>query len=108
MSPKEVEWSIAHDCGCENHEWSDLSLCWQKLNAIVHDDLQDLAAQYAANAALIGYAAARCSRPMDSRSQTAKAGPENKTQEASATKTDPVASRQRPAAQAGHLSPDGP
>ena len=23
--PKEVEWSIACDCGCENHEWSHLS-----------------------------------------------------------------------------------
>lgn len=49
MSPKEVEWSIAQDCGCEDHEWSELSLCWQKLNAIVHDDLQDLAAAYEAN-----------------------------------------------------------
>ena len=49
MSPKEVEWSIAQDCGCEDHEWSDLSLCWQKVNASAHDDLQDLVAAYMAN-----------------------------------------------------------
>ena len=48
MSPKEIEWSIAQDCGCEDHEWSDLSLCWQKVNAIAHDDLHDLVAQYEA------------------------------------------------------------
>ena len=51
LSPKEVEWSIAHDCGCENHAWSELPLCWKKLNEIVHDDLQDLKAQYAAQVA---------------------------------------------------------
>ncbi len=48
LSPKEVEWSIAHDCGCEDHEWCQLALCWENFNAIVHDDLQDLAAQYGA------------------------------------------------------------
>jgi hypothetical protein len=52
MSPKEVDWSIAQDCGCEDHAWSELSVCWQKLNAIGHDNLQDLAAEYAANLAL--------------------------------------------------------
>jgi hypothetical protein len=48
LSPKEVEWSIAHDCGCESHEWSHLSECWEKLNEIADDDLQDLVAQYEA------------------------------------------------------------
>ena len=49
MLPKEVEWSIAHDCGCEDHEWLDLSLCWQKVNAMAHDNLQDLVTAYEAN-----------------------------------------------------------
>ena len=49
LSPKEVEWSIAHDCGCEDHEWSDLSVCWEKVNDIADDDLQELLAQYEAN-----------------------------------------------------------
>ncbi|MFN8470406.1 MAG: hypothetical protein U0X20_32935 [Caldilineaceae bacterium] len=48
LSPKEVEWSIASDCGCEDHEWLDFSLCWQKLNAMAHDNLHDLVAEYEA------------------------------------------------------------
>ncbi|MFN8466316.1 MAG: hypothetical protein U0X20_12235 [Caldilineaceae bacterium] len=48
LSPKEVEWLIARNCGCENHEWSQLPLCWRKLNEMVDDDLKDLVAQYEA------------------------------------------------------------
>jgi hypothetical protein len=60
LSLEEVQWSIARDCGCEKHEWLQLATCWEKMNEIVHDDLQALVKLYeAGQAAQCSYRTAR-------------------------------------------------
>jgi hypothetical protein len=43
VTTKEVEWFIAHYCGCTGHTWQVLADGWQKLSTVCEEDVLDIA-----------------------------------------------------------------